>query len=164
MSWDGNNLACILVFPPWQRKGLGSILMGVSYEISRREEILGGPEKPISDLGKKGYKKFWGAEIARWILETKPTNNKKATGMVTVDQISKETWIHPDDCLTVMREMGIVEKAGKGKGEAQRVRIDKLAVRNWVEKMRLDLQRVVDADDFEEGYGYKKTVVEAAVG
>ena len=65
MSWDNNNLACILIFPPWQRKGLGSLLMGVSYEISRREGVLGGPEKPISDLGKKGYKRFWGGETAR---------------------------------------------------------------------------------------------------
>jgi hypothetical protein len=45
MSWDNNNLACILVFPPWQRKGLGQILMGVSYELSKKEGRLGGPEK-----------------------------------------------------------------------------------------------------------------------
>ncbi|KAJ8123771.1 hypothetical protein ONZ43_g348 [Nemania bipapillata] len=69
LSWDNNNLACILVFPPWQRKGLGALLMGVSYEISRREGILGGPEKPISELGRKGYKRFWAGEITRWILE-----------------------------------------------------------------------------------------------
>lgn len=45
MSWDNNNLACILVFPPWQKQGLGQILMGASYEISRREGRMGGPEK-----------------------------------------------------------------------------------------------------------------------
>jgi histone acetyltransferase HTATIP len=45
MSWDNNNLACILVFPPWQKQGLGQILMGASYEMSRREGRLGGPEK-----------------------------------------------------------------------------------------------------------------------
>jgi histone acetyltransferase HTATIP len=53
MSWDSNNLACILVFPPWQKQGLGQILMGASYEMSRREERLGGPEKrmlPIQHL------------------------------------------------------------------------------------------------------------------
>jgi histone acetyltransferase HTATIP len=45
MSWDNNNLACILVFPPWQKQGLGQILMGASYEMSKREGRLGGPEK-----------------------------------------------------------------------------------------------------------------------
>jgi GNAT superfamily N-acetyltransferase len=114
-SWDNNNLACILIFPPWQKKSLGSLLMGVSYEIARREGILGGPEKPISDLGKKGYKRFWGAEIARWLLQCKETDRKKGKGMVDVERISKETWIMPEDALLVLREMGVVEKAGRGK-------------------------------------------------
>jgi len=54
MSWDNNNLACILVFPPWQRKGLGQTLMGVSYELSRREGRLGGPEKRKTELAIDG--------------------------------------------------------------------------------------------------------------
>jgi hypothetical protein len=155
MSWDNNNLACILIFPPWQRKGLGSILMGVSYEISRREEILGGPEKPISDLGKKGYKMYWGREIARCLLDVKETDRKKGKGMVDVEYISKETWIHGEDCLGVLRDMGVIEKAGRGKGTVERVRIDKAKVREWVQQMRIGLERVVDADGFMEGYGYK---------
>lgn len=138
MSWDNNNLACILVFPPWQRKGLGALLMGVSYEISRREGILGGPEKPISELGRKGYKRFWAGEITRWILEldlptslsgsTAARNTRKEkekdrgkdktkeqeTLIVDVEQCSRDTWIAPEDCLAVLREMGVVEEAGLG--------------------------------------------------
>lgn len=45
LSWDHNNLACILVFPPWQRRGFGQVLMGISYLLSRREKRIGGPEK-----------------------------------------------------------------------------------------------------------------------
>ncbi len=45
LSWDNNNLACIVIFPPWQRKGLGKILMTVSYELSRAEGRMGGPER-----------------------------------------------------------------------------------------------------------------------
>ncbi|KAI1353648.1 acyl-CoA N-acyltransferase [Xylaria sp. FL0043] len=135
MSWDNNNLACILVFPPWQRKGLGALLMGVSYEISRREGILGGPEKPISELGRKGYKRFWAGEITRWILEldiptsstdsahsTRHTRREKEKDkvreqeglVVDVEQCSRETWIVPEDCLATLREMGVVEDAGLG--------------------------------------------------
>lgn len=158
MSWDNNNLACILIFPPWQRKGLGSILMGVSYEISRREEILGGPEKPISELGRKGYRRYWGAEIARWLLSVKETDRKKGKGMIDVERVSKETWIAGEDCLGVLRDMGVVEKAGRGKGTVERVRIDKAAVRKWVESERLGLERVVDLDGFVEGYGYRNGV------
>jgi hypothetical protein len=128
MSWDNNNLACILVFPPWQRKGLGSLLMGVSYEISRREGLLGGPEKPISDLGKRGYKRFWAGEIARWLLSLGPSSSSssfsegqsqgseegKGETVVDIETCSQATWIAPEDCLLVLREMGVAEDAGTG--------------------------------------------------
>ncbi|KAK1986465.1 acyl-CoA N-acyltransferase [Colletotrichum cereale] len=122
MSWDNNNLACILVFPPWQRKGLGALLMGVSYEISRREGVVGGPEKPISELGRKGYKRFWGGEVARWLLSC-PTNGRGAGGdadpalLVDLEDCSRATWIALEDCLATLREMGIVVEAGKGPGK-----------------------------------------------
>ena len=40
-------------------------------------------------------------------------------------------------------------------GTVERVRVDKVAVREWVTKQRLSLERVVDRDGFVEGYGYK---------
>lgn len=98
--------------------------MGVSYEISRREGLLGGPEKPISDLGKKGYKRFWAGEVARWILSLPPspagpagpstTAGDGEDTVVDVDECSQATWIAPEDCLLVLREMGVVEDAGRG--------------------------------------------------
>lgn len=120
LSWDNNNLACILVFPPWQRKGLGALLMGISYEISRREGMLGGPEKPISDLGKKGYKRFWAGEVAAWLLGLDTVSNggggegDHGEAVVDVDECSKATWILPEDCLLVLREMDVVEEAEAG--------------------------------------------------
>ncbi|KAK1972606.1 hypothetical protein LY78DRAFT_596596 [Colletotrichum sublineola] len=122
MSWDNNNLACILVFPPWQRKGLGALLMGVSYEISRREGVVGGPEKPISELGRKGYKRFWGGEVARWLLSC-PTNGRGGEGdaepalLVDLEDCSRATWIALEDCLATLREMGVVVEAGRGPGK-----------------------------------------------
>lgn len=166
MSWDNNNLACILIFPPWQRKGLGALLMGVSYEISRREGILGGPEKPISDLGKKGYKRFWAGEIARWILSLDLVDET----VVNVEDVSKATWIAPDDCLLILREMGVVEDAGMGPPKSsehapaeepeveaevkdvQRVRISKSAVRTWLAESGVRTERSCDPDGFAEGY------------
>lgn len=118
LSWDNNNLACILVFPPWQRKGLGALLMGISYEISRREGMLGGPEKPISDLGKKGYKRFWAGEIAAWLLNIDTSGEDEV--VIDVDECSKATWIVPEDCLMILREMGIVEEAGVGPPQKKR--------------------------------------------
>ncbi|KAF4471569.1 histone acetyltransferase [Fusarium albosuccineum] len=125
MSWDNNNLACILIFPPWQRKGLGALLMGASYEISRREGILGGPEKPISDLGKKGYKRYWAGEIARWLLSIDIDSNGPGNEvLVDVNDCSKATWIHPDDCLQVLRDMGVAQEAGLGPGKPEEKAVD----------------------------------------
>ncbi|TFB07749.1 Males-absent on the first protein [Trichoderma ghanense] len=122
MSWDNNNLACILIFPPWQRKGLGALLMGASYEISRREGIMGGPEKPISDLGKKGYQRFWAGEIARWLLSLDVAPADADSGqetLVDVEDCSQATWISPEDCLGVLRDMGVAEDAGIGPGKPE---------------------------------------------
>jgi GNAT superfamily N-acetyltransferase len=45
LSWDNNNLACICVFPPWQKQGLAQVLIAASYELGRKDGRMGGPEK-----------------------------------------------------------------------------------------------------------------------
>jgi hypothetical protein len=162
MSWDNNNLACILIFPPWQRKGLGSILISVSYEISRREEIMGGPEKPISDLGKRGYLRFWSSEIARYLLEFEDSENK-GKGTVTLEQISKDTWICVEDCLCALRDMGVAISAGKGRGDTQRVSVDKEMIRAWATNGRMRLEPTINPSGFIEGYGCKAVDAETQV-
>jgi hypothetical protein len=160
MSWDNNNLACILIFPPWQRKGLGALLMSLSYEISRREQIMGGPEKPISDLGKKGYLRFWSGEIARYLLDIKETDKKKGKGLISLDQMSSDTWICVDDCLGALRFMGVAVAAGKGKGDLMRVRVDKEKVREWAKTNGIGLEPIIDVRGILEGYAYKAEVDE----
>jgi hypothetical protein len=194
MSWDNNNLACILIFPPWQRKGLGALLMGVSYEISRREGVMGGPEKPISDLGKKGYKRFWAGEIARWLLSLETKRGEETA--VDVNECSTATWIAPEDCLLVLREMGVAVDAGKGPPrvrkkavvgeengatvlmsaaagiaapaaepeEVQRVRISQQAVRAWIATNKISLERTCDPAGFIEGYAMKPVEAEEEEG
>ena len=135
MSWDNNNLACILIFPPWQRQGLGKILMGVSYELSKREGRLGGPERPLSELGRKGYAKFWETRIAQSILRMKT----KTT--MTLKEIAEACWMLPEDVIMVLQEMDVVTPSKRTDGT---VMISKARVRQWVSANNIDLTPPVD--------------------
>ena len=65
VSYDDYNLACIVVFPPYQRKGYGTLLMEYSYYLSRSAAVAGTPERPLSALGLRGYVAFWTAQVVR---------------------------------------------------------------------------------------------------
>lgn len=139
LSWDNNNLACILVFPPWQRKGFGQVLMGVSYVLSKREGRLGGPEKPVSELGRKSYERFWAGMIARAIIRMP---NKKA---ITVEDLVQETYISHEDILLTLRSMGLLEFRKKGVATAT---INKANLRIWMDSNKASPNSPVDLDAF----------------
>ncbi|VDD89669.1 unnamed protein product [Enterobius vermicularis] len=91
---DDYNLACICILPPFQRTGYGKLLIQFSYELSRREGIVGSPEKPLSDLGKYSYQSYWSWALLEVLKRTKK---------ITLEELSKTTGIHEDDivaCLT----------------------------------------------------------------
>lgn len=143
MSWDNNNVACILVFPPWQRRGLGQILIAASYELGKREGRFGGPERPLSALGRRGYIAYWCSEVARYVV------NAPLKKMVTIKDISDETWILPEDVVAALKEMEVVEKRKTGSGN---IVIHKTKVRAWAEKQGVREQPLIDVDAFVEEY------------
>jgi hypothetical protein len=129
LSWDANNLACICVFPPYQHKQLGKLLMGVSYKLSGWEApggYIGGPEKPLSDLGQKSYNRFWAERIARYLLcEERPDNKLDSSPrksspsksarknppreFVTVENIGLATGMLTEDVITAVKFMGVLQ-------------------------------------------------------
>ncbi|TKA81223.1 hypothetical protein B0A49_00493 [Cryomyces minteri] len=139
MSWDNNNLACILVFPPWQRRGLGQLLMGVSYELSRSEGRLA-----LSEPGRLAYLSFWSAALARHILSHPSQLSKKP---LTVRALSEATWILPDDIIAALKAMGVVEARRKADGRPdKRVVIDRAKVRAWAAANRVGMAGPVDRE------------------
>lgn len=145
MSWDNNNLACILVFPPWQRRGLGQILIAASYELGKREGRLGGPERPLSILGRRGYIVFWCGEVARCVLKG-PL--KKA---LTIQDISDETYILQEDVVAALKEMDVLEKRKTATGNAV---LNKSRVKDWAEKHGVSEKPLIDVEAFIEEVGY----------
>jgi len=156
MSWDNNNLACILVFPPWQKRGFGQVLMGASYALSKREGRHGGPERPLSELGRRAYLAYWAGEIVRFVL------SRPAKKMVTVQATSEETYILPEDIILTLKEMGVTEQRKMGKSEMGVV-INKARVRAWAEANKVAMTPPVDAAAFmfeEESEQEEESVVD----
>jgi histone acetyltransferase MYST1 len=100
-SQENYNLACILTFPPYQRKGYGKLLISISYEITKRENTTGSPEKPLSDLGKISYRSYW-AYVILQVLERHHEN-------ITVNEIAKMTGIKTEDILSTLHSLNLIK-------------------------------------------------------
>ena len=134
LSWDANNLACILIFPSFQHRQLGQLLMAVSYKLSGWEwegGIIGGPEKPLSAMGRKSYLRFWSERIARFMMGQSAdadgkrvfehTNGKSRKPLqprkeeMTVKEIGERTGMLGEDVVAALTEMGICKVVPKRK-------------------------------------------------
>lgn len=103
VSLENYNLACILTFPPYQRKGYGKFLISVSYELTKRENTTGSPEKPLSDLGKISYRSYWAFAILKFL------NTDKAYENVTMQDIGRATGIRVDDILSTLHSLNLIK-------------------------------------------------------
>jgi histone acetyltransferase MYST1 len=100
----GYNLACILTFPSHQRKGYGRFLIAFSYELSKKEEKVGSPEKPMSDLGQQAYKPYWMSTIVDFLL-----NKVKEAHSISIMDIAKKTSIMAEDIVFTLNQLGILK-------------------------------------------------------
>lgn len=98
----GYNLACILTFPCYQRKGYGRFLINFSYELSKKEFKVGSPEKPLSDLGNVSYRSYWASEILALL-------NDFNGPALSIMEISKMTSILSDDVVNVLQYLGLLK-------------------------------------------------------
>lgn len=99
-SPENNNVACILILPPYQRKGYGKFLIAFSYELSKREGVIGSPEKPLSDLGRLSYRSYWAYTILELIQECRT---------VCLKELSEISGITQDDIIYTLQSMKMVK-------------------------------------------------------
>uniref|UniRef100_A0A7S0MTP5 Histone acetyltransferase n=1 Tax=Pyramimonas obovata TaxID=1411642 RepID=A0A7S0MTP5_9CHLO len=100
-SEEGYNLACILTFPQYQRKGYGKILIAFSYELSKKENKVGTPERPLSDLGLLSYRSYWTRVLLNII--------KKRHGNISIKDLSEMTAIKTDDIISTLQHLNLIQ-------------------------------------------------------
>ena len=101
-SADSNNVACILTFPQHQRAGYGRFLISLSYALSQREGRPGGPERPLSDLGRLSYLSWWSERLFHEL-------QRYGDGAVcSLEELSAATGMRRDDIVRVLREHELV--------------------------------------------------------
>ncbi|KAJ1545351.1 hypothetical protein HK096_006493, partial [Nowakowskiella sp. JEL0078] len=71
----------------------------VGYELTKFENKVGSPEKPLSDLGLVGYRSYWQSVI----LDTILSNIGKST---TIGELSSLTGIKTEDIISTLKYMG----------------------------------------------------------
>ena len=103
------NLSCIMVLPPWQRSGIGRMLIHFSYLLSGREPRAkrgigaGTPERPLSDLGKIVYLQYWKTRVVEFVRAW------KTAGVVgTFNDIIVHTHLEKKDVMKALHSLGLL--------------------------------------------------------
>jgi histone acetyltransferase MYST1 len=92
------------MLPAYQRKGYGKALIQFSYELSKLEGKVGTPERPLSDLGLVSYRGYWTRQILPMLRERAENG-----GSISVKEISDATSIRPDDVLSTLAHLGLLQ-------------------------------------------------------
>ncbi|OQO09434.1 Histone acetyltransferase ESA1 [Cryoendolithus antarcticus] len=106
---EGYNVACILTLPQYQRKGYGKLLIQFSYELSKIEQKLGSPEKPLSDLGLLGYRAYWQEVIVDLLAETL----ESGTPQLSVEDIGQTLAMTTNDVLHTLQNLNMLRYHAK---------------------------------------------------
>eukprot|EP00906_Rhabdomonas_costata_P015446 RCo022204 len=104
---DDWNLACILILPPFQKRGFGRFLIEFSYELSKKESKPGTPERPLSDLGRVSYFSFWKDTLLREII-------RREGESVSIKFLSSVTAIKSDDIVHTLQALNCLHAMGNG--------------------------------------------------
>ncbi|XP_072049499.1 histone acetyltransferase KAT7-like [Amphiura filiformis] len=106
-SFLNYNVSCILTLPQYMRQGYGKMLIDFSYLLSKREEKIGSPEKPLSDLGLISYRSYWKGVVLKYL-------DKFDGREISIKDISQETAINPYDIVSTLQSLSML-KYWKGK-------------------------------------------------
>jgi len=118
-----------VTLPIYQRKGYGFFLISFSYLLSQRENRLGSPEKPLSDLGLLSYRSYWKTALASTLLKV-----LDAGANISIQGLGRRTGMTDDDVVSGLEGLDALVRDPQTGIYAIKVNKDKLTERvNLVE-------------------------------
>ncbi|KAG1682347.1 Histone acetyltransferase KAT7 [Nymphon striatum] len=123
-SFLNYNVSCILTLPPYQKQGNWTyayrfqFVIGFTrrenkpvfffgYLLTKVEEKVGSPEKPLSDLGLISYRTYWKAILLKYLCNYSEKD-------ISIKDLSQETAINAYDIVSTLQALGML-KYWKGK-------------------------------------------------
>lgn len=91
-----------MVLPVYQKYGYGRFLIEFSYLLSKREEMAGTPEKPLSDLGRLSYESYWKFKVLEYI-------DQHRNSRITIENISKSTGMNFVDIAATLQKNDLLK-------------------------------------------------------
>jgi histone acetyltransferase SAS3 len=123
-------LSCILVLPPFQQQGYGRKMIEFAYELARMNQIVGGPEEPLSMLGLKAFFNYW-----RIVLLDILVNNNLT---LTISELSAITGFRQSDIVYTLFKMGFLSHC-----DSNTCSIAKEKVETYIARHRISLNRTI---------------------
>ncbi|KAJ2308826.1 K(lysine) acetyltransferase [Coemansia sp. RSA 2706] len=124
-SVERNNLACILVLPPFRGQSYGQLLIELSYELTKIEGTTGGPEQPLSSQGFHSYRSYWRRAVVQALLGISPqaegyllhscgrkqqaSKSSSEQRIFSLSRLARLTGIRIEDVLFTLEDLGLLE-------------------------------------------------------
>lgn len=77
------------------------VLFFEGYELSKKEEKLGTPEKPLSDLGLLSYRSYWSSVLLNIL--------KNFRGTLSIKDLSQMSAIKPEDIIGTLQSLNLIK-------------------------------------------------------
>jgi histone acetyltransferase MYST1 len=78
-----------------------SLLAAAGYELSKKEEKLGSPEKPLSDLGLLSYRSYWSNVLLHILRDFR--------GTLSIKDLSQMSAIKPEDIIGTLQSLNLIK-------------------------------------------------------
>jgi histone acetyltransferase MYST1 len=93
----------LVVFPPYQRRGFGKMLISLSYQIAKRRGLLGRFEGPLSDMGKAVFQSYWRETLIYELMRNRE-------GDVSIHELVEKTAMPEELVGETLKGLGLIQQ------------------------------------------------------